>query len=475
MKSKLVILFLIVSLFLTTGLGCKGGDPTAKKALLEPVVLNFWGFFDSSDVFKQAINNYKLTHPNVVINYKKLRFEDYEQKLLEGWANGEGPDIFVMHNTWVRSYENKILPLPEKVKLPVIEVSGVLKKEQKAVLKEFSTLTPEKIKALFPDVVYNDGVKNNKIYGLPLSMDTLALFYNRDHFNAAGIIEAPITWQEFNEMVKKLTILSGEGEIMRAGAAIGGADNINRSNDILSLLMMQNGTTMVDDNKSISFASSIGNNRQIYPGEQALKFYTDFALPAKEVYTWNSKLPEAMEMFSSGKLSLMFGFAYQIPLIKAQAPKVNLGIAEVPHLNPDKTDALGLPINLASYWLYTVFKNSPHTDEAWDFLVFLTTKQYTDENGKTKYYAEDYLTGSSNPPALRNLLANFKNQKPELAPFANQILTAVSWYRGRNPNEMNKIFKQMITQVISGKVSAHSQHPIRDALSSAASAIEKTY
>jgi len=469
MKSKLVILFLISTLFLTTGLGCKGGDSTAKKALLEPVVLNFWGFFDSSDQFAKAIASYRLTHPNVTINYKKLRFEDYEQKLLEGWANNEGPDIFVIHNTWVNAYENKILALPKTIKLPVIEVSGWLKKEKNAVVKEFSTLTPEQIKTLFPDVVYEDAVKKNQILGLPLSLDTLTLFYNRDHFNAAGLIQAPSTWQEFNEAVIKLTRLNTAGELERAGAAMGGSDNINRSNDILSLLMMQNGTTMVDDNQGITFDKSAGAKKDFYPGEQALKFYTDFALASKEVYTWNDKLPEALEMFSAGKLAMMFGFAYQIPLIKAQAPKINLGIAAVPHLKTDTTDALGLPINLASYWLYTVFKNSKNSDEAWDFLVFLTTKQYQDETGATRYYVEDYLNGTQTPPALRNLIANFKNNNPTLAPIADQILTAVSWYRGKNPNEMNRIFKQMITQVIEGQIK------IRSAISSAANAIEKTY
>jgi len=70
---------------------------------------------------------------------------------------------------------------------------------------------------------------------------------------------------------------------------------------------------------------------------------------------------------------------------------------------------------------------------------------------------------------LRNLIANFKNNNPTLAPIADQILTAVSWYRGKNPNEMNRIFKQMITQVIEGQIK------IRSAISSAANAIEKTY
>ena len=203
MKLKFSILFLILVLLLTTGFGCRGGDPAAKKAILKPVDLKIWGVFDSSDAFAEIISAYKLAHPNVSINYSKLRWEDYEKKLLEGWANGQGPDIFVVHNTWLGKYENKILAMPTKVKLPVLEKSGFFGKDLKAVIKEYPTLTSYQIKNIFPDVVYQDVIKNNLIYGLPLSVDTLALFYNREHFNAVGLIQPPSTWEELTEAVKK--------------------------------------------------------------------------------------------------------------------------------------------------------------------------------------------------------------------------------------------------------------------------------
>lgn len=456
-------------LITTTGFGCKGGDPEAQQALLEPVELTIWGIFDTSDAFKDIIAAYKLLHPNVKISYYKFRWEEYEKRLLEGWAEDTGPDIFVIHNTWLGEYQNKILPMPAKIQLPTIETSGWLKKEQKAVIKEFSALTPNQVKNIFPDVVYQDVVKDNLIYALPLSIDTLALFYNRDHLNAAGITNPPTTWEELTEAVKKLTLLDESGEIVRSAIALGGADNINRSNDILSLLMLQNGTVMLGTRNQITFDEASNYDRQFYPGEEALRFYTDFALPSKEVYTWNQNLPEALDLFSAGKLSMLFGFSYQIPLIKAQAPKIDFGTTPALHINADGSDALGLPVNLASYWSYSVFKRTQRPNEAWDFVNFMATQQYRDETGQVKYYVENYLDYTKNPPALKNLISKYKLNNPDLAPFADQLLTAENWYRGQNPDNMNTIFKQMINNVITGKTT------IKDAVRAAAKAIEETY
>lgn len=470
MKVKIIFITLILLLTLTTFTGCQL-VPTNNdnSALLEPAELSIWGIFDSSDNYRELINAYTASHPKVKITYTKLRWEEYEKKLLEGWAEGTGPDIFMVHNTWIKKYQNRSLALPEKVKIPVIETSGVIKKKNQVVIKQLATLTPYQIKELFPDVVYKDVVLDNTIYALPFSVDTLALYYNRDHLNAAGITAPPKTWQELIDLTKKLTLQNENGEIIRSAVALGGADNINRSNDILSLLMLQNGTTMVNDRSSVEFHRSSTYNDEIYPGQQALDFYTNFALPSKETYTWNVGLPESIEMFSAGNLSLLFGFAFQANTLRAQAPRINLGIAPVPHINADGSDALGLPVNLASYWCFSVYKNTKQPDKAWDFLVFAASKQYRDEKGETKYYVESYLDSALKPPALKTLINKYKEKNPEQSVFVNQILTAQSWYHGRDPDNMNQIFKQMINSVIQGK------SKVKDAVGSASRAVQQTY
>lgn len=43
-----------------------------------------------------------------------------------------------------------------------------------------------------------------KVYGLPLGTGPMAMFYNKDVFDKAGVTEAPKTWDEFYEAAKKI-------------------------------------------------------------------------------------------------------------------------------------------------------------------------------------------------------------------------------------------------------------------------------
>src|SRR3989339_1703134 len=118
MKSKLIFALIILVLLTTTGFGCKQGNLAAYKELSEPVTLKYWRVFDGEDGFTEIIAAYRQLHPNVNIEYKKLRYEEYEQALLTGWADDQGPDIFTIHNTWVGKYKERIAPMPESIKLP---------------------------------------------------------------------------------------------------------------------------------------------------------------------------------------------------------------------------------------------------------------------------------------------------------------------------------------------------------------------
>ena len=82
---------------------------------------------------------------------------------------------------------------------------------------------------------------------------------------------------------------------------------------------------------------------------------------------WNNFMPNSLESFMAGKTAFFFGYSYHIPIIKAQAPKLNFEITQVPQI--------GNPVNFANYWTETVSKKSKHVDEAWSFILFITTNQ----------------------------------------------------------------------------------------------------
>lgn len=433
-KIKILSLFFLFTLLLTTGFGCRL-VPKGVKEATKPIKLVYWRVWDDQSSMNDIISAYRQFHPYVEIVYRQVRYEEYEDALKEAWLRDEGPDIFSLPNTWLRKYQDLLLPLPEKITLPYISVKKTLwRKETVITLKTEKTLTLKRLKENFVDTVYKDVVIGDKIYSLPYSLDTLVLFYNRDLLNNALIPFPPKTWEEFKEQVKKMTLQDEKGNIVQAGAALGTAENIVRSTDILSLLMMQNGTRMVDENGLASFHLPSKGEEDYFPGEDALRFYTDFSNPSREVFTWNEKMPQNLEAFCQGKLAFFFGYSYHLGLIQTQAPKLNFGIASIPQLSGALKE-----VNYAHYWTEVVYYKTKHVNEAWKFLQFASSEKQV----------KKYLEKTKRPTALRALI-NQQLEDYDLEIFARQVLTARSWYRGRNFEAVEDVFKEMINSVIRG-------------------------
>jgi len=433
-KFKLLFVGLILIFIATSAFGCKNTVGEEEKEKVQPITLNYWRVWDGQETFADIIAAYKAIHPNITINYKKLRYEEYEKELIDSLAENRGPDIFSLHAGWSRRYQNKIMPLPPQITMAYPVIVGTLKKEETIKLITTSSINPNQIRDLFVDSVYDNAVINNEIYGLPLSVDTMALFYNRDLLNSAGVVNIPQYWnEEFLASVKKLTKQNSDGIITQSGAALGSSGNIERYSDILSLLMMQNGAEMTTADGDVSFQRTPKGLAAGYaPGLEALRFYTDFANPIKEVYSWNKEMPDSLQAFTEGRLAFFFGYAYHIPQIKAQAPRLNFGVSKMLQIEGNPSD-----VNFANFWLETVSNRSAYTDEAWDFVQFAARA----ENAK------NYLAKAKKPAALRSLIEPQLNDS-ELNPFASQLLTARTWYKGNDYNAAEVIVGEMIEQAL---------------------------
>lgn len=434
---KFGILITVIALL---GAGC-GGPSAAEKVATKPVTLTIWGVFDDDNAFLPAMNSYQALHPNVSLNYRELRIDEYEQELLRAFAEGEGPDIFSIHNTWIGEYESLIEPLPPSLKIAYSEIRGTIKKETVYILKEEPSISKRALKTDFVDVVSEDVVRpykpnentqaQDRIFGLPLSVDTLALFYNKDLLNAANIAEPPATWTQFQEQVSKLTKIGQNNTILQSGAALGTGKNVERASDILTLLMMQNGAKVIDERGVAIFASGDDNAPL---SADAVRFYTDFANPLKQVYSWNDEQPNSFDAFINGKTAFFFGYSYHAPLIAARSPKLNFAITPVPQIEGGKT------VNYANYWVETVSKQTDNRDWAWDFIQFATSKEQ----------AVDYLNAAKKPTARRALISTQLDDET-LSVFASQVLTSESWYRGNDAETMEQTFIDLVTNVLSGE------------------------
>ena len=416
--------------------------------LSKRVVINVWGVVDDIDAYQEIFNDFRREHPNVDLRFQRFRLEEYEQELLNAMAEDRGPDLFMIHNTWTDKYLPKILPMPPTVKTAVQVVTGTIKKEVTYQVVTSPTLSLKSLKADFPDVAAGNSIRRvnvspkpeeervleDRVIGLPMSIDTLALYYNKDLLNAVGVPTPPEGWDQFQAQVRKLVKQDEEGKIVQAGAGIGTGENVERSFDVLSLLMMQNGAVMADEEGFPTFTrtpAALEGQVEQPPAFPALTFYTDFANPAKDVYTWNAEQPNSLDAFIQGTSAFFLGYNYQLPLIRARAPKLNLGLTKVPQI------ANRPEVNYANYWMWTVSKKTASSDLAWLLVNFMTGK---DEVGK-------YLAAAKRPAARKALLES-QLEDEDTGVFASQVLTAKSWYRGVNVAGAESAFSELIDATI---------------------------
>lgn len=386
--------------------------------------LEFWSPIDNKAVFQDIMDSFaEASKGNIFVkNFVKKDLNNYERELIDALAAGRGPDVFLIPASWVLKHKDKIRPMP----------AG----------PEFMDI--RQFQDTFVDVTATDLILNNQIYGLPLFMDTLALFYNKDILANAGIAVPPKTWEDFQEASRKMTKIDALGRITQSGAAMGGWSNrykngnINRATDILTLLMLQVGAQMIDPNTMTAAFDKPRQDQESgetrYPGRIALSFYTKFSNSASPYYSWNSQLHYSIDAFSEGTLGMMLNYAYNIPTIKAKNSRLNFGIAPAPQPKDQK-----FIINYANYFAVAVSIQSRQSNAAWQFAQYITDPKNVWR----------YLNAAKRPTAAR-LYINQQKTDPELGVFAEQALTARSWKQA-DPVAIENIFNSMIESVVVGR------------------------
>lgn len=419
-----------LAVILLAGFGCKSLS-TTDQAAIRPVTLNYWTVFDNVQELKKMASEYKALHPHITINIRQVRYDEYDKLFTNALADDVAPDITSMHVRWLRKYQNRLVAMPATTKISKLVQTSSITKETQVLTDTFPMPTLEMLKKDYLATVPDDAVINKQMYGLPLTVDTLAVYYNKDLLDKAGLAEAPKDWSEFVEAVKRITKLDKDGKILQSGTSLGTGKNIENSFDIVSALMLQNGVTISGASGGVAFSAGLDKANVNHPSLQALKFYTDFARPTKEVYSWNDDQSGAFDAFVRGKTGFYFGFAYDNDRIRSRAPDLNIEIMPLPQLS---ATAQG---NVANYWLQSVVKKSKNQNEAWDFVRFLSQP----ENIKK------YSDAVHQPSALR---VHIKAQQadPIIGPFSSQILIAKNWYRGRDVATAENAFDDMIAVVL---------------------------
>lgn len=340
------------------------------------VELIWWGLLDEPTTYRSLIDLYQLDHPNVKIIYLKQSPINYRPRVQTQLRAGQGPDIFMIHSSWASMFKGDLEPSPNVI---------------------FPTLT---FNQDYYPVIKDNLVINNQVYGVPVEIDGLALYYNEDLLKFANVTP-PKTWQQFLDGARKITVKNAAGQIETAGAALGTTINVDFWPEILGLLFMQQPETNL---------ASPGNKS----GGDVLKFYTSFVTDPNNK-TWDTTLPSSTRMFTDGKLAFYFANTKQVAEIRKANPNLNFKVIPAPQLP-------GGEANWGSFWAWSVAAK-PNSAEAWQFLKYLSTAQslqiiYQEET-------QNQLAGKAFP---RIDMADLLKTDTMLGAFISEAPTMKSWY-----------------------------------------------
>jgi ABC-type glycerol-3-phosphate transport system substrate-binding protein len=389
---------------------------TGGGAVNKEVTLNVWGLWENPSVMDVVIKQYQSQHPNVKITYDDrsiMNVNDYKDTVSGRIAQKDAPDVVLMHDSWVPQLKGSLSPMPANL------------------------MSTQAYSQNFYPVASQQAVADGKIYAVPAYYDGLVLVYNKKHFADANQQMAPTGWEEFRTLASTLKVVGSDGNLVRAGAAIGSANNIDFFSDIIGMLFMQAKVTVPDtlDSKA---------------AQDALTFYTNFVTQDK---VWDSTFPEASIAFAQEKVSMIFVPTWNLIDILAARPDLDIGVAPVPQATPEE------PVSWGSFWMYGVPSGSANKEAAWDFLNYLSSEPAQlamfSEASKYRPYGAPYSLVN-----LSSQLAGNPYLKPLLdtAPFAKSSILA-----GRAGNKTQVIdLMDAVTAVLKGSVAADALKTAKD-------------
>ncbi|MEK7538240.1 MAG: extracellular solute-binding protein [Patescibacteria group bacterium] len=387
-----------------------------------------WGTLPNL-VMQNVIADKLGNEKNIVIKYVEKSKASFDEDFVEALASGQGPDLIIIGQDQMIRNLNKI------------------------ALVSYAAY-PERT---FKDIFVEEGemfMLPQGLIAIPLTIDPLVMYWNRDIFTNASIATPPKKWSEFYDIVPRIVLRDRNGEIARAAVSFGEYKNVTSAKEILSLLMMQAGSSIVIQQGGVfAPALSQGVGVTLSVGEAsaaAVQFFTQFSKSDRDSYSWNRSLPASRAMFESGDLAVYFGYASERPAIKLRNPHLNFDLAPVP-----QTDQAQKRMTFGRVQGAAMVRASRNPDGALRAAILLGTAEFSG----------GLAARLSIPPVRRDLLA-VRPSDAVSAILYDSALIARAW-PDPSPSETDQIFGNMIDDIVS------SRFKISQALGTAQSALQK--
>jgi multiple sugar transport system substrate-binding protein len=312
--------------------------PAAAPALDRPISLEMsvWGMPWENDLYTQHyIPEFERQNPGIRVRFH--HFEDYNNRILLSHAGGIAPDVIRQNIDaamgWIRRGMN--LPLDAFIDGP----DGIDRDD-------------------FIPILWDRLQSQGQTYGVPQDINIVALFYNKDLFDAAKMPypDSSWTWDDLSEAAEKLTQdRNGDGhaDVLGLDFAWGGWS--------FRPFLYQSGA---------SFWSEDGERSAIDSPEaaEALRYYR--SLMQKYTLTRTNSQRGGLgpdKFFEAGKVALYIDGSWRTPSLKKNAPNLRFGVAPLPR------GARAMSVSTSCFW--AVSSQTKHPEAAWKLVKFLSSTE----------------------------------------------------------------------------------------------------
>lgn len=318
-------------------------EAPAEAASDEVVTIEYWQYNFEARVtaMDQLIEMFEAENPNIkVVHNADIPYAEFRDKIAASVPAGVGPDVATLFYGWQSAWIDAgyLVPLPEDAFPPM------------SVDAEFSPM----VQASFVD---------GTLYTLPTAVRTLALFYNKDLMEAAGLDpnSPPTTLDELAEQAVACTQRDADGNLAIQGFVTDlSAQDHHWFREVL--VRQFGGVPYSDDGRTVMYNDDAGLQAWNY----LLAFKTELETGDTSLFDGSTNA------FVAGKVCFHVDGSFRLGTLASNAPDMNFGVVELPTHN-------GIQSTFGSYWTHGITKKAAEDQARFDasvkFLQFITSAE----------------------------------------------------------------------------------------------------
>lgn len=317
----------------------------------ETETITVWLDDSDGEFIKRVSEEFNKVYPNIIIQFQHMGTVDAREKLKTYGASGNGADVFQFpHDHMAQAMlEDLVYPLPNDLKTRL---------EARIIDVAMDIAT-----TAYNETTGEFGGDNEQLFAVPISIESVYLYYNKDLISEE---EIPTTWEEIIEFAPKWEA-AHEGKRFLMTSSHWADSYFTQS--IFSAFGFRPFGANGDDGSAVGFANGDVANTKL---QSAINWLISDLRP---IVTGNSSHNSVLAAeFEQGKAAICLSGPWSTQTYTNAG--INVGAITMPSFNQSTTNTKAATYTASTYagaQMVAVYKYSQHKEAATKFVEFLTT------------------------------------------------------------------------------------------------------